>query len=97
MLNKEMHELRKALDNAGIEWRDDSEVRAGMFFERTKFNNKFGDACSVVYIEGFSIGWQGGFLESMPPVHFEEIDDADFWQDEVEGYLTAQEIVDAWL
>ena len=90
MLNKEMHELRKALDNAGIEWCDDSEMRAGMFFERTKFTNKFGVPCSVIYIEGFSLGWQGGFLESMPCVHESDYDD-------VEGFLTAKEIAEAWL
>ena len=92
MLNKEMHELRKALDNAGIEWYDNSEVRAGTFFERTKFNNKFGVPCSVIYIEGMSYGWQGGMLEVMPPLQRDD----DFDED-VQGWLTAQEIADAWL
>lgn len=92
MLNKEMHELRKALDNAGIEWRDDSEDKYGMHFERTKFTNKYGDNCSVIFIEGMSYGWQAGMLEVMPPLH----PDPNF-HDEVEGWLTAEEIADEWL
>ncbi len=92
MLNREMHELRKALDNAGVEWRDDSEVSAGMFFERTKFTNKFGVPCSVIYIKGFSYGWQAELLEVMPPLGRD-----DEFEEDVQGWLTAKEIIEAWV
>lgn len=90
MLNREMHELRKGLDAADIEWRDDSKIVGDVFFERIKFNNKDGESCSVIFIDGFSYGHKAGLLESMPPVH-NDIDD------DVEGYLTAAEILDAWV
>lgn len=88
----EMVKLRKMLDNAGIKWRDNSDYRFGMHFERTIFTNKFGEVCSVVYIEGMSYGWQGGFLECMPALNR----DPDY-DDEVQGWLTADEIAAEWL
>ena len=92
----EMMKLRMALDNAGIEWVDKSDARYGVYFERTHFTNKNGVACSVICGE-FTYGGKAGLLESMPPVHYEEIDDDDFWRDEVEGYLTADEIIAEWV
>ena len=91
-MTNEMLKLRKALDNAGVEWRDDSAYQFGMHFERTKFTNKYGESCSVIFIEGMSYGWQGGFLESMPALARDPE-----YDDEVQGWLTADEIVAAWL
>lgn len=91
-MNKEMQKLRDALTAANIEWRDDSEDKYGMHFERTKFTNKYGDNCSVVFIEDFSYGWQADLLESMPPLDR----DPDYY-DEVQGWLTADEIAAAWI
>lgn len=91
VLNDEMLKLREGLDAAGINWRDESENKYGMHFERTKFANKYGDDCSVIFIEGCSYGWQAGLLESMPPL----TRDPDYY-DEVQGWLTADEILAEW-
>lgn len=92
MLNNEMIKLRKALDDAGVEWYDDSSARFGLFICRTKFMNKNGEKCSVIFGENLSYGWQAGLLESMPPLHRD-----DEFDDDVQGWLTAKEIVEAWL
>lgn len=91
-MNKEMVKLRRALDEKGIGWKDDSEFKYGMRFERTKFFNKDGEHCSVVFIDGFSYGSQAGLLEVMPPLQR----DPDY-EDDVQGWLTADEIIEAWL
>lgn len=98
MINKEMQKLRDGLDAAGIEWRDDSNGPWGMStgIIRTKFTNKHGENCSVIFGENISYGWQGGFLETMPCVHPVEVE-PDEWVDEVEGWLTAEEILEAWV
>lgn len=90
--NSEMLKLRKGLNAAGVNWRDESENKYGMHFERTKFVNKYGDDCSVIFIEGCSYGWQAGLLESMPPLDR----DPDYY-DEVQGWLTADEILAEWV
>ena len=92
MLNKEMNKLREALDNVGIEWRDDSSACFGQVIIRTKFTNKNGENCSVIFGEGISYGWQAGMLEVMPPLHRD-----DEFDDDVQGWLTAEEIAAAWL
>jgi len=91
MVVKEMAKLREGLDNAGIAWVDKSEYRYGMEFQRTHFTNKHGESCSVVYIPGMSYGWQGELLESMPPLHRD-----DEFSDEVQGWLSADEILAEW-
>lgn len=82
----EMMELRKMLDAKGIEWVDEGDG----FIERTHFVRGDGVLCSVVWGDSLTYGGDEGLLETMPPVH----DDVD---DDVEGYLTAQEIAAAWL
>lgn len=94
-MNKEMQKLRNALTAAGVEWKDDSDGRFGLFIYRTKFTNKNNEPCSVIYGENISYGWQAGLLETMPPVHPYAEDDP--YADEVEGWLTAEEIIKAWL
>lgn len=91
ILNDEMMKLREGLDAAGVAWRDDSAYQFGMRFERTKFTNKYGDACSIIFAEGVSYGWQAGLLEVMPPLDR----DPDYY-DEVQGWLTADEILAEW-
>lgn len=91
-MNKEMQKLRNALNAAGIKWRDDSECRFGMYFERTKFTNRHGENCSVVFIEGMSYGWQAGLLEVMPPLHRDDV-----YDDDVQGWLSADEIIAEWV
>ena len=94
---KEMQKLRQGLTDAGIEWEDASEYTWGSEFTRTHFTNRKGEKCSVIHSDGISMGAPGGFLESMPPVHRDvEPDNDELWQDEVEGYLTAEEILEAW-
>ena len=92
-MNKEMRALREGLTAAGIKWYDDSTTisnNTGIF--RTKFINKYGQKCSVIYGVGVSYGWNDGLLESMPPVHLNN-----FYADEVEGWLTANDIIEAWI
>ena len=91
-MNKEMQKLREALNENGIKWRDDSDARFGMFIYRTKFTNKKGEDCSVIYGEQISYGWQAGLLEVMPPLHRD-----DFYDDDVQGWLTADEIIEEWV
>ena len=91
-MNKEMQKLRDALTAAGVEWEDNSDGRFGLFIYRTKFTNKYGEPCSVIYGENVSYGWQAGLLEVMPPL---ERDDEYF--DDVQGWLTADEIVAEWI
>ena len=91
-MNKEMRKLRIALDMVGIPWRDDSDARFGMLIYRTKFTNKKGEQCSVIYGENISYGWQAGLLEVMPPLHRD-----DFYDDDVQGWLTAEEIIAEWV
>jgi len=86
----EMNKLRRLLDERGIKWRDDSANFGELTIIRTKFRNKHGQPCSVIYGEHVSIGWFVDMLESMPPVH----DYSD--TDGVEGYLTADEIMQEW-
>ena len=90
-----MRKLRKALDEAGVEWYDDSFASpfGWVGITRTKFFNKNGEKCSVICGES-TYGGPAGLLETMPPVHIEP--DAE-WQDDVEGWLTADEIIEAWL
>ena len=84
----EMNKLRKALEDAGIEWKDDSSIFAGI--TRTKFTNKLGNPCSVICGE-FTYGGNFGLLETMPPV------DPSYDEDEVQGWLSADEIINAWV
>ena len=79
----EMIALRNGLDKRGIAWRDHSDKN----FVRTRFINKYGVECSVI-IGCINYGHQGSFLETMPTVH--DIDD------DMEGYLTAVEILTEW-
>lgn len=91
-MNKEMQKLREALNEKGIKWRDDSDARFGMFIYRTKFMNKKGEECSVIYGEQISYGWQAGLLEVMPPLQRDDVFD-----DDVQGWLTADEIIAEWV
>lgn len=91
-MNKEMQKLRNALTAAGVEWKDDSDGRFGLFIYRTKFTNKNNEPCSVIYGEHISYGWQAGLLEVMPPL---ERDDE--YSDDVQGWLTADEIIAEWI
>lgn len=91
-MNKEMQKLRNALTAAGVEWKDDSDGRFGLFIYRTKFTNKNNEPCSVIYGENISYGWQAGLLEVMPPL---ERDDE--YSDDVQGWLTADEIIAEWI
>lgn len=95
MMSKEMKKLREGLTAAGIEWRDDSFASpfGWVGIVRTKFTNKNGEKCSVICGES-TYGGQAGLLETMPPVH---LDPEDEWQDEVEGWLTAEEILAEWV
>lgn len=88
----EMTKLRKALDNAGIKWTDKSDGGYGFYIERTHFINKKGENCSVVFGENISYGWQAGLLEVMPPLHRDDVFD-----DDVQGWLTAEEIIAEWV
>ena len=92
----EMDKLRNALDNAGIDWRDDSFASpfGWVGIIRTKFTNKEGVNVSVICGES-TYGGEFGLLESMPPVH--PYDEDNPFADDVEGWLTAQDIIDAWL
>ena len=89
----EMQKLRDGLDNAGIAWEDNSDGRFGLFICRTRFTNKYGEDCSVIYGESVSYGWQAGLLESMPPIRKDDFYD----DDDVQGWLTADEIIKAWI
>lgn len=91
-MNKEMQKLRNALTAAGVEWKDDSDGRFGLFIYHTKFTNKNNEPCSVIYGENISYGWQAGLLEVMPPL---ERDDE--YSDDVQGWLTADEIIAEWI
>lgn len=91
-MNKEMQKLRDALTKAGVKWKDDSDGRFGLFIYRTKFTNKHSEPCSVIYGESISYGWQAGLLEVMPPL---ERDDE--YSDDVQGWLTADEIAAEWI
>lgn len=86
----EMMKLRNALDAAEIKWTDKSNPFIGL--TRTHFINKFGEDCSVIFGEFISYGSQAGLLEVMPPLNRDSGCD-----DDVQGWLTAQEIIDTWL
>ena len=92
----EMNKLRDALNNAGIDWYDDSLTSPFGFANivRTKFTNNKGVKVSVICGDG-TYGGEIGLLETMPPVH--SYDEDDPFADDVEGYLTAQDIIDTWL
>jgi len=92
----EMTKLRKALDAAGVNWYDDSFASpfGWVGIIRTKFTNKNGEKCSVICGEG-TYGGEAGLLETMPPVHPYAEDDP--FADDVEGWLTADEIIQAWI
>ena len=92
VLNNEMRKLREGLDAAGIKWYDKSEYCLGIEFQRTHFTNRQGADCSVIYAPGISYGWQGEKLECMPPLHRD-----DEYDDDVQGWLTADEILAAWV
>ena len=94
MVIEEMRKLREGLDAAGIKWHDKSEYRFGMEFQRTHFTNRQGVDCSVIYAPNISYGWQGEMLECMPPIDYDP-NDEDF-ADEVQGWLSADEILFAW-
>ena len=92
-MNKEMAKLREGLNNAGVEWYDDSNSPFGFVnITRTKFTNKKGENCSVIFGEDISYGWQAGLLEVMPPLHRD-----DMFDDDVQGWLTAEEILREWV
>lgn len=88
----EMQKLRDALDAANVSWYDDSTRGHGMYICRTKFTNKYDEPCSVILGKGISYGWQAGLLEVMPPL-YRNTD----YDDEVQGWLTADEIIAAWI
>ncbi len=92
----EMNKLRKALDNAGIDWYDDSFASpfgwCGII--RTKFVNNKGVKVSVICGES-TYGGQAGLLETMPPVHPYAEDNP--FADDVEGWLTAEDIIKEWI
>ena len=91
----EMKKLRKALDDAGIPWVDHSYNPWGWSnIVRTRFINNQGIEVSVICGEG-TYGGYAGLLETMPRVH--SMDEDDPMYDEVEGYLTADEIIAFWL
>ena len=48
----------------------------------------------VIYAPNISYGWQGEMLECMPPIDYDP-NDEDF-ADEVQGWLSADEILFAW-
>lgn len=84
----EMVKLRNALNDARIEWEDRSDL---LFpnFQRTHF---FIDKTFYSVITGpYSYGGDKGLLESMPPIH------NDTYCNDVEGWLTAQDIIDVLL
>ena len=91
-MQREMTKLREALDAAGVKWEDNSDGRFGLFIYRTKFTNKNGELCSVIYGEGISYGWQAGLLEVMPPLQRDDV-----YDDDVQGWLTADEIIAEWV
>lgn len=95
-MKEEMQKLRDALSAANVSWYDDSYASPFGFVGiiRTKFTNKNGEKCSVICGDG-TYGGQFGLLETMPPVHPYAEDDP--CADEVEGWLTADEIIEAWL
>ena len=95
-MTNEMTKLRQALDKAEIEWYDDSYATpfGWVGIVRTKFYNKDGVKCFVICGES-TYGGQAGLLETMPPVHPYAEDDP--FKDDVEGWLTADEIIEAWI
>ena len=74
-----------------MKWEDKSGARYGVYFERIHFVNSDGEKCLVIYNE-FTHGGKAGLLEVMPPLHR----DPDY-DDNVQGWLTAEEIIDAWV
>ena len=86
----EMTKLREALDAAGIKWEDKSDNWRGLNTCCTVFMNKNEEYCSVSYCKGISYGWQAGLLEIWPPICKDD-------GDNVEGWLTADEIIKAWV
>ena len=91
-MNQEMQKLRDALDNANIPWIDFSDNNLGTIVYRTRFINKNNVRCSVIYGKNISYGWQAGLLEVMPPLHRDDI-----YDDDVQGWLTADEIIAEWI
>ena len=85
-MNKEMQKLQSALNAKGYKWEDASDE----LIRRVHFVNKNNDHCSVIFGERFTYGGRDGLLETMPPVH-------NIQDDSVEGWLTADEIIAAWL
>lgn len=83
-MNYQMRALRDMLDERGIKWWDNSDE----WFERT-FIWSDNTTYSIIFNEKWSYGGEEGLLESMPPVH------PDYDEDEVEGYLTAEDIIKA--
>lgn len=86
-MSEQMDALRDMLSERGVDWWDNSDD----WFERTSIrpDGYDGVVYSVVFGDG-SFGCEEGLLESMPPVHPD-------YDDDVEGYLTADAIVSALL
>ena len=91
---EELNKVAAALDAAGIPWKD----KSGLGMERIHFNR---GAICVSGINGeFSYGGHLGLLQTMPPTT-EMPKDNNFslinWANDVEGCLTADEVIAAWI
>lgn len=82
---EEMEKLREELDARGISWEDNSD----WMVTRTRFTNSAGVECSVIFGNSVSYGWEEGLLEVMPPLHGDV-------EDEVEGWVSAEDILAVW-
>ena len=87
----EMDKLIEALNKREYDFQDVSDED----IDRIHFTNNQGVKVSVVIGLG-TYGADKGLLETMPPVH-EDFDEEDSDEDDVEGWLTADEIIKAWL
>lgn len=83
----EMTKLRNALDNAGIKWKNKTDPF--LHVQRTRFS--IGKTLYSVITGPIAYGGDKGLLESMPPIHAQSPE----FYDDVEGYLTAQDIIEA--
>lgn len=90
----ELNKVAAALDATNIPWKNKSDF--GM--ERIHFNR--GAICVSVINGDFSYGGAIGLLETMPPTtekpqgdEYSLID----WANDVEGCLTADEVIQAWI
>lgn len=91
----ELNKVAAALDAASIPWKNKSSF--GM--ERIHFNR--GAICVSVINGDFSYGGEIGLLETMPPTTEKPNVDGCYslidWANDVEGCLTADEIIETWI